>query len=551
MDRFISVAVLRLSELFSDAYRFHLPWFQRAYAWREEHVGRLLADIMQAMAGPRARYFLGDLCVAKVGGQPDAALIDGQQRLITLTILFALLRDLAGEGTERSAAQALIREPSGSGETEAYRITPQPGVTEFFRRYVQASGGALAEPPEDLMSLPESERYILWNRNHLREMLGVHTPTAEARQNLTRFLLEHCHVVVRAVEDENEAWNILSTQEETGLAHHSSERTKVSLIAAMPRAEQEEAGLIYEECQRLVGAEQLIALLGHVRLLKRRKRTVHPVEKDLLQLFGLNRAGLAFLMEHLHPRAMRLAEIRSRLIAGCPARVDVSRSLQTLLWLDRDFWVPAALHWLDTRKPAHQETALFFRRLDRLAWVLKLASQDPTDQEKCFIRLINEIDQHDSVDRIPALQISEALKKRMAANLRDKTFYKKQFSGLVLRRISRNLGSDPGPIDGDNVTIEHVLPLKAKAEAWGHTFRTEADIREHAHRIGNLVYLSHHENLRAGTMDYRSKRKILKRSGFPLTRLAARDFPDWTPDSIRLRTEALIGALVSDWQIAV
>ena len=550
MDRFISVAVLRLSELFSDAYRFHLPWFQRAYAWREEHVGRLLADIMQAMAGPKHRYFLGDLCVAKAEGRPDAALIDGQQRLITLTILFALLRDLATEG-ERSAAQALIREPAGGEEAETYRITPQPGVADFFRRYVQASGGALTEPQDDLMSLPESERYVLWNRNHLREMLGVHAPTPEARQSLTRFLLEHCHVVVRAVEDENEAWNILSTQEETGLAHHSSERTKVSLIAAMPRAEQEEAGLIYEECQRLVGTDQLIALLGHIRILKRRRRTVHPVEKDLLQLFSLNRAGLGFLKEQVHPRAVRLAEIRSRLIAGCPARVDVSRSLQTLLWLDRDFWVPPALHWLDTRKPAHPETALFFRRLERLAWVLKLASQDPTDQEKCFIRLVNEIDQHDSVDRIPALQISEALRTRMSATLRDRTFYKKQLSGLVLRRISRNLGSDPGPVDGDKVTIEHVLPLRAKAEAWGHTFRTEADVKEHAHRLGNLVYLTHHENLRAGTMDYRSKRKILKRSGFLLTKLAARDVSDWTPDSIRMRTEALIGSLVSDWQIAV
>jgi hypothetical protein len=549
MDRFISVAVLTLGDLFSDTYHFHLPWFQRAYAWREEHVGRLLADIVQAKGASKPRYSLGDLCVAKVDGRPEAGLIDGQQRAITLTILFALLRDLAPEGPQRSALGRLVSEPDKTG-IERYRMVPQPGVVEFFRRHVQAPGGTLLEPEDAVMSLAESERYILWNRNHLRAMLAEHVPTAEARSELAGFLLTRCFVVVKSVADENEAWQMLSTQEETGLAHHSSERAKVSLISAMPRDEQEEAGHVYEECQRLVGADQLLALLSHVSVLKRRKRPTHPIEKDLLQLFALNRSGLPFLREELLPRAEKLAEIRSRVLTKCPARVDVSRSLQTLLWLERELWVTPALHWLGTRGAAHRETALFFRRLDRLAWIARLAGMDPTDQEKRFIGLIGEIDDHASVEQMPALEISEALRKEMLDRLRSRTFYGKHYNGLVLRRISRNLGSDPGPVDGDKVTIEHVLPLSAKAEGWSHIFKTEEQVREHAHRLGNLAYLTHPENLQAGTREYRAKRKILKRTSFLLSRLAARDYADWTANVILRRTDQLIGILVSEWQIA-
>src|SRR5262245_39984483 len=97
MESYINVEVLRLEELFSSRFRFYLPWFQRAYAWGEEHASRLLADVLRAMTGPKKRYFLGHVKLAKPNNRPDSAIIDGQQRAITLTILFALLRDsLAG-----------------------------------------------------------------------------------------------------------------------------------------------------------------------------------------------------------------------------------------------------------------------------------------------------------------------------------------------------------------------------------------------------------------------------------------------------------------------
>ena len=53
MQDYISVRVLSLSELFSETFRFRLPYFQRAYAWHTVEVSRLLANVLEAM-GARA-----------------------------------------------------------------------------------------------------------------------------------------------------------------------------------------------------------------------------------------------------------------------------------------------------------------------------------------------------------------------------------------------------------------------------------------------------------------------------------------------------------------
>src|SRR5436309_13652317 len=59
---------------------------------------RLLEDLVDTLARAEDEpYFLGSVVLVKEPETAGADVIDGQQRLATLTILFALLRDLAGE----------------------------------------------------------------------------------------------------------------------------------------------------------------------------------------------------------------------------------------------------------------------------------------------------------------------------------------------------------------------------------------------------------------------------------------------------------------------
>src|SRR5271157_2155474 len=69
-----------------------VPVNQRAYAWQEEHVNELLQDLAGAIGSDVPDYFLGTIVLTQSeGGLPEVA--DGQQRLATISILIAAIRD--------------------------------------------------------------------------------------------------------------------------------------------------------------------------------------------------------------------------------------------------------------------------------------------------------------------------------------------------------------------------------------------------------------------------------------------------------------------------
>ena len=88
-----------IEEMFGDTDAFYnMPIYQRPYSWDKERVEQLWYDILEAYknnledATIDKNYFLGSVVVVDKGGYQDV--VDGQQRLTTLTILFCVLRDL-------------------------------------------------------------------------------------------------------------------------------------------------------------------------------------------------------------------------------------------------------------------------------------------------------------------------------------------------------------------------------------------------------------------------------------------------------------------------
>lgn len=90
---------LSIEQVFGNADSFYqMPEYQRPYSWDKERVEQLWFDLVEAYKNyiedstVDSNYFLGSLVVVKNGQGYDV--IDGQQRMTTLTILFCVLRDL-------------------------------------------------------------------------------------------------------------------------------------------------------------------------------------------------------------------------------------------------------------------------------------------------------------------------------------------------------------------------------------------------------------------------------------------------------------------------
>jgi len=88
-----------LAKIFGDADSYYqIPDYQRPYSWEDEQIEQLWDDLCSAMESGDESYFLGPVILIR---RKDLfEVVDGQQRLTTLTILFCVLRDLYGSNLE-------------------------------------------------------------------------------------------------------------------------------------------------------------------------------------------------------------------------------------------------------------------------------------------------------------------------------------------------------------------------------------------------------------------------------------------------------------------
>lgn len=104
-----------LLDLFTGSLRFVVPVYQRRYSWGEAQCRQLWADIVTAGRHPERTHFTGSIVWMQEGGiGPDGVsrcqLIDGQQRLTSVTLLLIALAEYAREHPEslRFSADMLI-----------------------------------------------------------------------------------------------------------------------------------------------------------------------------------------------------------------------------------------------------------------------------------------------------------------------------------------------------------------------------------------------------------------------------------------------------------
>jgi len=136
-----------IAKVFSDDFAFTIPNYQRPYAWTTEEAGELLDDFIVAINGDKQSvdemnpYFLGSTVLIK-GDKPDSQIVDGQQRLVTLTILFSAIRALVGVEPAKGIS-AMIYEKGNPilGTPDHFILKIRDRDNKFFQEYIQIEGG--------------------------------------------------------------------------------------------------------------------------------------------------------------------------------------------------------------------------------------------------------------------------------------------------------------------------------------------------------------------------------------------------------------------------
>lgn len=542
MTRFISTDTVLLKQLFSGTFKFRLPWFQRAYAWQTTEVGRLLSDLTRAAEDPvkAPHYLLGTVVVARKSDEASTAIVDGHQRTMTLTLMFAVLRDLEAKAEVKAALHRLIAR-------DGFHFMPQDGCAVLCRDFVQSHNATLKDYDEDTAELSETELNILENRNFLKAEFTKRGIDADKRRKLATYLIENCWVILHLFNDESEAWNSIQIEEQTRHEFSSAALAKASLTSVMPAADRIRVAQLWEQCEARLPGEDIFNLLEHMRGMKLRKISTQPLEAEIAQLYGLNRGGVAFMENEMLPMVAQVQSIRSGEVGTGQTRTEVAGSLQRMSWVDQQVYIPAALHWI-AKRGTGGETAAFFRRLERLVWLMRISGYEGQKKQGRIYSILDEIDAGLQVDQMKSLDIERGLIEATLTNLRSENFDRKHYCKAVLRRISIALGSDSGPPCPKDCTLEHILPRGRKMPKPWRGIITGRSVKSLAHQLGNLTFLSEKDNHAADNEAWEVKRGIYSSSSFILSK-ELHEVQRWDAAAIKERTERLIRILLGAWNI--
>lgn len=165
-----------LDALFNSQLRYVVPMFQRLYVWQENpQWATLWEDVTEKanlqLAGSKSNpHYLGALIIE--GVRPSSPrevkrflVIDGQQRLTTLLLLFCAYRDMARKNEWKTLDRATTRYIENADpdvmehpEEEQFKLWPTTLNRDIFRKIVSAGSRAAVEKEFPLVRLPRKRK---------------------------------------------------------------------------------------------------------------------------------------------------------------------------------------------------------------------------------------------------------------------------------------------------------------------------------------------------------------------------------------------------------
>lgn len=536
--------------VFASRRKLRVPYFQRGYAWQQEHAERLIADLIFHASGraPLDWYPLGSIILSRGQEQGDVDVADGHQRLITLTILLAALRDREPDASRRARLSRCIFDDDGLP-----RFATLQDASDLLLAAVQREGATLqpqaSSDGDDELS--PSEAAILENLDVVSRRLGdLDEPM---RRLLADFVLERTLLVAVSVDGDAAARLLFATMHETGVKPKTADLLKSRVLGKCRGDDRETAQTVWEGLEARLGRDRMEGLLLSVAAIRARAMPCEHPDVALAQAFDFDQPGMArrFVMEHLRPIGSHLLEILNAGLDPAAQPGPVYRRLQYLGWVIRhDTWRLPALHWLSLQSIEAPETLTFLKRLETLAWVQMIRAEDVLRRDRRYLEILGDIDRGEALEAGSALTILPAERAAVRAVLTAPNFARRPYKLFLLLRLNAIAEGDEAVGITPEATVEHVYPQRPGFNSrWMDDYGREADAATLKHMLGNLTLLTEREQNHAANRDFDAKRGIYAESAFSLSRRLG-GLSTWPPDAIRARTEQMTHDLMAALDIA-
>jgi len=555
-------------QLLANGLSYRVPPFQRDYSWTEDEWDDLWQDIQALFEvdGEPAHY-MGYL-VLQSSDSKRFDIIDGQQRLTTISAMvlagLSHLQDLteAGMDAENNAKRKEQLQNSYIGYLDPVSLIPRSKLelNRHNNRFYQNYLAPLQHLPQRGLNASEHQlrKVFYWFKERIKARCGL---TPSSGRELAAFfdeLVDKLFFTVITVTDELNAFKVFETFNARGVRLSATDLLKNYLFSIIGAQEAHETELrtledLWERIVGLLGSESFPEFLrtfwNSRNKLVRKSELFKTIRKKVV-----TRAATFELLRDIDQSAAVYAALRDP---------------QDAVWNDEEQFALEQLLMFNVRQPLamlmashaafYERERNFFTRIMRGVAVVSfrynvICNLQTHEQERLYNEIAWKVSNGayaNPSDVLAALRDVYPDDARFTAafaekELRTTNSRNKKIVRYILFEIERQRSGQAFDFESAAYSLEHILP-EHPSESW--SFIDEAKQDRLIYRIGNMTLLETARNRDLGNSDYAVKRAIYERSEFKITRAVAEYYSDWDEQKIEARQRRLANVAAGIWKI--
>ena len=545
-----------IDSLLNSRY-FHVPRFQRPYSWEDENISDFWEDIITNQSDD---YFIGSMVVYKKKKQ-HYALVDGQQRITTITIMLCVLRDYFDELGFKDLAEGIhqLIERKDRNNIAQYVLKTETSFP-YFQEQIQKYGedaefdgqflkeelnlknahvrfqkliGSAIESIENDTTIPE-EKKLKTKKSKLIEL-------REAVSNL--------NLIFITLDNEDDAYLIFETLNTRGkdlaltdlVKNHFSKHIKST-------GEVDHAKIKWEKILETIRSSSIEistdTFIYHYWASRYeaipQKKLFRKLKKEITKQTAKKHLNRLVKDSHLY---RSLHEVTYQWKKN---EVAITKSLTAFQLFKLAQPTPAVLSLIrayrsDIIKNAKLRDTL--RAIEKFHFIFTAITSSRSSggisaMYSSFARkLFNAKDSGTAADEIKVLvgklrskipSLDEFTVAFKEVNFTNSNTKQKKLVQYILRSFSEH-HKYKYPSDYDELTVEHLHAQADGDEEW---------TVEVIGSLGNMILLDEEMNGKLSTKDFPKKKKLLKDKGYTVPKFIAEQAA-WTPESVNTHAEQM------------
>jgi uncharacterized protein with ParB-like and HNH nuclease domain len=538
-----------IEEIFDGNVYYEIPAYQRPYSWESQHVDELWEDIYEAFKKGDEEYFLGSIILTKKEDSKSLDIVDGQQRLTTLVILFCALRDLyfSKMADEDKKKRILGRIKNSESNRERLNLRTQPQNQNTFQQNI-ING---IDFSQSLSQKQLDENKFLNTAFRFKEKITALMNDAKEIEGFTDYILEKVRIIAITCSNRSFAMKLFQVLNNRGLNLTAADLIKSFLMSKLDDESDQktfEQDWIYIENKAKEFEEELTNLFTYYEYYLLASNPEKSLYEELERKFR-DKAPLKVI-----------SDFKGAIDLFFDVDSHAPKQIYPLYYLRHDIYWKSILLTSLLHNWSNDKISELAKTLKRFYYLYWIAGFTTSATKQTSFKVIQWIKEGKDTSFIKEKLNEKTKNDKVIGFFKEKIdsddVYQYPWTKplLILLEYEQLESPHMNFIEEDkNIHLEHILPqAHASNSDWG---QIDADVAEKlVNSLGNLTLLSGKRNIEASNDSFEKKVEIYKGKGkdgitpFELTKKVAHS-KTWDESAIKSRKEFILSEIERIFEI--